>query len=319
MDSTAPGAVDRQGTRASAVSQTFTLGSDGFLWLKWFGSFFLAAAGFYLLYLLSKENDSPNGYFVPLSFAMTGLAGLVQWYFFRPRLEAWWIPVQAAAGFVLGYLQNYLYDNLSGWHEVHMGILVAAWVTGSLILGLVLIRNAHPGRREPVIPEIGARHNVFLLLLSISLLLAALSILMLVREIYEFQRILLFLYAITGSLAGVSFFIVRDIPRNFGFISLAISLVLEAVILVQLALEQEPSRIYQMTAALPALASGLFFLLHRETWGSFGYLLLAGMLLMVGVVGVLDYSYGWEFTAPSLMIAALFAAPAAVFFLIRRK
>lgn len=288
-------------------------------WLKWTGTFLLAALGFYLLYYPSIQYDAPTYFFSTFSFVVTGLAGLAQWWFFRPRLESWWAPVQAAAGFVLGYLQKYLHENVSGWHEVHIGLLVAAWVTGSLVLGLILIRNAQTERREPIIPEIGARHNVFLLLLSISLLLAALSILMLVGEIYEFQRILLFLYAITGSLAGVSFFIVRDIPRNFGFISLAISLVLEAFILVQLALEQEPSRIYQMTAALPALASGLFFLVHRETWGNFSYLLLAGYLLIVGVVGVLDYSYGWEFTAPSLMIAALFAVPSAVFFLIRRK
>lgn len=51
---------------------------------------------------------------------------------------------------------------------------------------------------------------------------------------------------------------------------------------IKLAQELDPSRIFQI---ISALASGLFFLAYQETRGSFGFLLLAGYLVMNGVVG----------------------------------
>jgi hypothetical protein len=289
-------------------------------WLKWTGTFLLAGLGFYLLYFLSTQNDESTYYFSSFSFAMTGLAGLAQWWFFRPRLETWWVPVQAAAGFVLGFLQKYLHENVSAWHEVHMVPLAAVWILGSLIVGLVLLRNAQPERRAPAVPEMGARQSIFLLLLSISLLLAALSLLLAVGEMYgPLLQIAGFLFALTAVLAGVLFFVGKDMPRNFGFVSLAVFLVLDGVDAIQLVLELDPYTIYGMIAALPALASGLFFLFQRETWRSFGFLLLAGYLVMRGVVGVLDYTYGWESFVPGLTIAALFAILAAAFLLFRKK
>lgn len=248
---------------------------------------------------------------------MTGLAGLAQWYFFRPGLEAWWIPVQAAAGFVLGYVQIYLYDNVSGWYEIHMGLLVAAWIVVSLAVGLVLLHNPPPAERTLPIVKAGARQNSFLLLLSIALVLAVVSNFLLVREMHDPLDIAWRLYALAAFVTGVSFFMVRNIPRNFGFISLAVFLILDAVNVTQLAFEMSPPMSYFMINALPAFAAAIFFLAQRETWRNAGFLLLSGYLVMNGLAGV--YAFDWEINRAFLTIASFLALPAAVVILLRKN
>jgi hypothetical protein len=269
------------------------------------------------LYFLSKANDNPTGYFAPFSFAMTGLAGLAQWYFFRPRLEAWWIPVQAAAGFVLGYVQKYIYDNVSGWYEIHMGLLVAAWIVVSLAVGLILLQNPLPAERASPIVTSGARQNRFLLLASITLLLAAVSNFLLVREMYDPLDIAWRLYALAAFVTGVSLFFVKSIPRNFGFISLAIFLILDSILVIQLAFELNPPGYFFTINALTAFAAAFFFLAQRETWRDAGFLLLSGHLLMNALSGV--YVYDWEINRAFLTIASFLAVPAALVFLLRKS
>ncbi|HJS19778.1 MAG TPA: caspase family protein [Anaerolineales bacterium] len=304
---------------ASTSSHDGGFALDSAFWLKWLGTVMLSAAGFYLLYYLSVTNDDPY-YIVTLSGVVTGLTGLAQWYLFRNWLEPWWVPVQVSIGITLGYLIYYLVENVGIWQKEHAGVLFAAWAIGSLIVGILLMRNAQPvSQRFSALPATGTRRNIFFTLLSSALILGAISNVLALLGMWDIVRIFWILYGITAIPAGISFFVKKDLPRNFGMVSLAVFLILDGINVEGLVIN-EYYPLYLFTAnAIPALASGIYFLARKETWRDFGFLMLSVYLVTNAGAGILVYDSGGDMNRAFALLASLFAVLAAGSFLIRGK
>ena len=171
---------DRPVDRPSASLQ---LTSDNSFWFKWIGTSILA-------FVFSVLFDNYNNYFdrsgtptlVLLFAAVTGLTSLIQWSLFRNRLAGRWIAENIAAGVALGLLHNYV-KSLGLWWEEHLGIVLVLWLVGNYVLGLFRIgKIQESSKNSSSVIEAGARQNIFLLLLSISLVLASIANILLVLE-----------------------------------------------------------------------------------------------------------------------------------------
>jgi hypothetical protein len=249
---------------------------------------------------------------------VAGVSSLIQWFFFRDRLGIWWVGVNAATGIGLGSLHKYLYSE-TGWGIGQQGILYAVWIIVNFVLGLILLRRAQEKSRDssPII-ETGARQNIFLALLSVSLVLGAISSIILVRELsYDLLRASWILYGTAAILTGISFIVKKEIPRNFGFITLAIFLLLDGINILRIAFNSDYPLYYFTLGGIFALVSGIFFISQKETWKNFGFIMSSGSLIMISAANMNVNSQDLNYTF--LIISTLFAVPAAVFFFLRKE
>ncbi len=167
--------------------------------------------------------------------------------------------------------------------------------------------------------ETGTRSNIFMIVLSASLILAAISNTLAKLEVYDTLHIFGFLYGISAILVSMTYFVKKDIPRNFGFVALAIYLFVDGIIVLILSINPEsPVVSFIPVDGIVALASGVFFISQKEAWKSLGFLMLSGYLILAGVAGLTFILYDSSVATTGWFISSFFAVPAAILFLLRK-
>jgi len=312
-------------TDSPSTSQGFVF--DQSFWFKWIGTTILGIVISIILYNYSLGHISS---FLIIQFGiLAGLISFMQWWVFRNRLESWWIAANTAAGAFLGGLLLYRKD-YHGWSVEDLAKLLAFWVIGNFVLGPILMRKTQ-GKptdfsasvtigSQAELMETGARQNIFAILLPIYLVLYAFVAFIVMRS-YAFSELLVnaswILYGFVSVLAGASFIRTKDVSRNFGFVALAIFLLLNGIIVELLfALNPDAALYFFLVPGMMALLSGMFFISQRDTWKNFRYIMLSGYLIFVSLVyfGVDEYYGSNTFS----IITAIFAVLAAVFFFLRK-
>ncbi len=302
--------INRPIENASAATK---LVFDRSFWLKWIGTVILAIVSSIALQKYHSTTDSLGAVRV-LFGAVAALTSLVQWFFFRSRLEFWWVSVNAVTGIGLGVLNKTLSDTI-GADELL--ILLAIWIVLNFIVGLMLLRGTQEKPRgSSSIIETGARQNIFLMLLSVSLIVGATLSASVIFDNSDYRQILGILYGISAVLVGVAFLRKKEIPRNFGFITLVIFLLFDGINVARsVSLSEYPSYYFTLNG-ITALAAGVFFISQREVWKNFGFLMASGSLLMTGLSGLVIYNTDLYIILLAAFI--LFAIPAAIFFILRK-
>jgi len=300
-------------------SVSHQLTTDNSFWFKWIGTSILA---FVFLVLFDNYNKSIYGSGEPalvlLFAALTGLSSLIQWSLFRNRLTGRWIAENIAAGAALGLLHNFV-KSLGLWWEQHLGIVLVVWLVGNYVLGLFRIgKIQESSKKSSSIIEAGARQNIFLLLLSISLVLASIANILLMLELYDSLNLLGILYGISAVLVSIeSVILKKDIPKNLGFITLSVFMFFDGINEVRLASNGGYPLYYFALNGIIALVSGFYFVSQGETWKNFGFIMLSGYLISTGVAGLtVNIS---ELYRSFLMTSILFSIPAAVSFFLRKE
>ena len=278
-------------------------------WTKWIGVTVLGTiVGILLVYFLE---DVSSLYLFPIQFSiLAGVTGLSQWFVFREHLKWRWIAGNMVVGALLGGINDFL-SSASGWGNSERDQLFVFWIVCMLVLAPQALRDKLPGRIVPV--ETSARRNIVLLLLSISLVVAAVGNVLLITE--RSPQIFWGMYAVCAIVTGALFFR-KGLPRNLGFIALAVGLILNGISVAFFVLDSSFSVYYFAFSGILALVSSVYFITHKETRGLPAFLLLSGYLLFDGLAGITApvpvVSY------PLLGIASIFAIITAVLFLIRR-
>jgi hypothetical protein len=322
--------VERVNLPADSPSVSQELVFDRLSWLKWSGTAFLGVIFSIILYNYSLSNFS---WAFALPFGITaGLTGLAQWWWFRNRLESWWIAASVAAGAFLGAVHYYLYTKGNWWFD-DFWKLSALWIIGSFVLGFILIRRTqeksirlssiHPLKPVIELIEAGPGQNILVMLLSIFLVLNALLIFM---EVFKESGLLSIpdsLRYASGRLTGIAsisvgIFIImkKEIPRNFGFIAFAIFAFLNGIIILIFTFNRYFPTHFITVPGMMSLLSSVFFVSQRETWKHLRYIMLSGYLIFVSSV----YFGVEEPTGTNIfsIITAIFALTAAVFFFLRK-
>ena len=176
------------------------------------------------------------------------------------------------------------------------------WAIGNLVLGPILMRRIQEKSRSgsPESPgpnstiefmEKGARQNIFTMILSIYLILAALLCLIVVirdNDLISLPDSLkdtsFILYGIAGVFVGISFISKKEIPRNLGFITFAVFAFLDGINAELYAfLGDYPINLFLLLGAI-SLTSGIFFISQREIWKNkiIGFMMLSGYLIALG-------------------------------------
>jgi hypothetical protein len=281
------------------------------------GTSILAIVFSLIFYYYNKSvGGSGTSLLVVLFVIVAGLSSLIQWSLFRERLD-WWVAENLVAGLVLGLLHNYIKDQ-SGWDwwDPHLGILLALWIIGNFALGPILMRRPQERSKDsPSIVDTGARQNIFLMLLSVTLILAAIANFSLVLDLSGLLNVSWILYGMAAILASLAFILKKEMLRNFGFITLAIFLFLDGINVELLALSSDHPLYYFMLNGILAIVSGIFFAAQRETWRNFGFIMLSGYLITLGAAGLSVYN---SLNTTFLIISAIFGVPAAIFFFLRK-
>jgi hypothetical protein len=258
------------------------------------GTTFLAIVFSFLLYDYVRSSSVSESFVSVILFAMvSGLSSLIQWFVFRNRLQIGWVAANAVAGMIFGGLHYYLYNH-SSWGTEHSGILLILWIIGNFAFGRSLLAETQEKFRnfssspsaEPVpkLIETGTRENFFLMLLSVSLVLSSLYTLVFLLDVYELQKPLLILYGLASISAGIAFILKKEIPRNFGFITLAIFLFLDGIItaLYTFNSDSPPHLLTALTGLLP-LFSGIYFIFQRQILKNVGFFILSISLISIGL------------------------------------
>jgi len=288
---------------------------DRSFWFKWIGTAILGIVLSAVLQQYHNAADGSAGAVRVLFGVVAALTSLAQWYLFRNRLEFWWVTVNAATGIGLGVFHKTLFDT-TGWGHENLLLLLGAWIILNFVLGLILLRRTQEKSKESPIIGDGARQNIFLLFLSLALILGAISSVLVIFKKYDYQQSFSILFSISAVLVSLSFLWKKEIPRNFGFITLAIFLLFEGINVAQNTLQSNYSPNYFTLNGIMALVSGVFFISHTEVWKNFGFLMVSGCLLVTGLSGfVAD-----DTTIYTVLLAVFifFAIPAATFFILRK-
>jgi hypothetical protein len=295
---------------------------EGSFWPKWIGCTVLAI----VLSLILYNYDHSTGVSTYPSFliwfaGLTGVSSLAQQFVFRNQLTLRWIVANTVMGAGLGWLQFYLFDN-SGWGKEHLGILLAVWLIVNFALGPVLMNKRQEKSKNfsslsSIRPtaewnRIDTRQNLFFIFLSTSLVLFALLVFSAGLGLTSAAGIFKVLHGIANILIGISFFLNKEVPRNFGFIALALFSLLFGLMIQ---LDYFASSIQQSWFSLPALLSllaGVFFASQKETRQDFAFLMLAGYLLSLSAAQItIDSSV---IDGIFSLISSLFGLAAAFFF-----
>jgi uncharacterized caspase-like protein len=287
--------------------------------LKWTGMAVLAIVLSFVLYNYDYSvGVSGAPVLLLLTGIVTGLSGLVQWLVFRSRLNIGWIGANIVAGVVLGVLHNFLF-NTTAWGKEHLGILLTAWLISNCILGQSLTRetqetskNSSSGRSAEMAAT-SSNPNLFFISLSLVLLIFSLRVFSIALLLTGAADLFTIILGAANIFVGIAFLLTREIPRNFGFIALAISSVLSGIMIELDYFTSDFTLSYFSIPALLFLASGIFFASQRETRTDFRFILLSGFLVTVSVAQITIDSA--DLSDAFSVIAALFAFPAAIFFL----
>lgn len=296
---------------------------DRSFWFKWIGTTILGVVISITLYFYAYDNLS---YQISIQLGiLAGLTSLLQWFAFRDRLGSWWIAANTLAGTVLGAVHFYLKEN-ADWGTEDLAKLLAFWVIGNFVLGLILMRkaqeNVSPALPIQSITEIGAHRNIFAILLPIYLILFA--FVAFINVLYEYGSISdslvnasLTLYGIVSILVGISFIRIKDIPRNLGFVALTIFLFLNGINVELFAFIPDFPDYFFPIPGMMALLSGIFFVSQKDTWKHLRYIMLSFYLLFVSLVyfGADAVNGTYIFS----IITAIFALLAAIFFFLRKE
>ncbi len=303
---------------------------DRSFWLIWSGTTIFAIVLSLILYFYALNNLS---YQISIQFgAFAGLSGLMQWLIFRKRLESWWVAVNTATGTILGGIHYYLFDT-TGWGNEDLGTLLVLWLIANFVLGPILMRISRPElpgpllalpiRSGPGLISTKTRQNIFVILLSMFLILYALV--SLVTMLIESGSLslpdslegpALALTGLAGIFAGLSVFRIKEVPKSFGFVALAIFLVSNGLIFELFALNPSSPSYHFLVPAMMALLAGAFFVSRKETWKRFSYITLSGYVIFISLV---YFGLGDLFgTTIFSMITIIFALLAAIFFVVRK-
>jgi hypothetical protein len=289
-------------------------------WLKWVGATVFVAV---ILNIL-VDNLYYGEIFksVPVLFGtFAGLVGLMQWFLFQNELERWWIPANVAAGLFVGFLFHFLADAYGWWNN---DILLTLFIIGNLVLGPILMSKAEEKSKKPtpIFPRkvswtaASTGLNIFFILLSSSLLLFVLLIFSAVLSLTSAVDIFTVLFGIANVLVAISFLLRNDIPRNFGFIALAISFLLSGIMLeLDFFTDNFQSSLFSIPAFL-SLLSGIFFFSQEETRKDFSFIMLSVYLISLGVAYITVDGSAIDTTFSG--IAAVSALLAAIFFFLRK-
>ncbi|HSJ85760.1 MAG TPA: caspase family protein [Anaerolineales bacterium] len=288
---------------------------DSRFWLQWIGTAVLGIVlGIPIFYYHTTIDQSlPN---LALLFgSATAVTALAQWYLFRNILEFWWVPVNAAIGLGFAGLHISLYNNI-GWGYEDVRKLLIFWSVINFVTGIVLLRSGPAGTAVSIFPQTGKARNLFLLLLSISLLASNLASIVYVWQGYDLAKYLWVPYGIVAIVAGISFWQSRT-PRNFGWITLVLFLLIDGANTALLGLNGEYPLYYFVLGGILAWAAAVYFAFHRETWKNVVYVLLTGYLIAVGLADVAVYDTS---ASPALLkIAVAFGILAAVLLLLQQQ
>jgi hypothetical protein len=309
------GSIIEKADKPWRVSKSPVLNSS--FWPKWIATIFPAILFSTMFYFYNLPSDIDAVKFFGLFMAVTGSSSAIQWFAFRENLKYSWIAANLAAGLALGLFHVYIYAQTSDWWGVHLSLLLSLWVLGNFSFGSMIIKDSQTDSQKPVIIENVGRSNIFIILLSVSLILGAISNVLLVWDLsYETLRICWALYGAAAVLTGLSFILKKEIPRNIGFIALALFLTLDGINVEQLAFDIDYPRYYFAVNSLLGFLSAIFFSLQKATWKNIGFGLLVGFIFTNSVAGLLVYNSDLSYIF--LIIASLFAIPAAILFLTRK-
>ena len=291
---------------------------EGAFWPKWIGTTILAVVLSVLFYYYNLSVSGAGTFLPVVLFAVVaGLSSLIQWFLFRERL-GWWVIGNLTAGLFLGLLHNYFNDVIAEWWDLHLRILLAVWILGNFVLGPILMnKRREKSKRFSSAPtaewtRIDTRQNLFFIFLSTSLILFALLIFSAGLGLTGAADIFKVLHGIANILVGISFFLKKEVPRNFGFIALAFFSLLFGIMIQ---LDYFTSSIPQPLFSLPALLSllaGIFFASQKETRQDLAFLALSGYLISLSAAQITIDSSGID--AIFSLISALFGLAAAFFF-----
>ena len=295
---------------------------EGSFWPRWIGCTVLSMVLSAILYNYDQSQGmSTYPSFFVLFAMLTGVSSLVQWFVFRNQLTLWWIAANTILGAVLGGLQYYLFNN-AGWGKEHLGILLAVWLIVNFALGPILMNKRQEKSKNfsslsSIRPSaewkrIDTRQNLFFIFLSTSLVLFALLVFSAVLGLTGAAGIFKVLYGIANILIGISFFLKKEVPRNFGFIALALFSLLFGIMIQ---LDYFASSMQQSWFSLPALLSllaGVFFASQKETRQDFAFLMLSGYLLSLSAAQITIDSSAID--GIFSLISSLFGLAAAFFF-----
>jgi hypothetical protein len=298
-------------------------------WFKWIGISVLGLIFLSIIFdydgtiISSGSYPFPGSYVVLILFSIVaGSLSFVQWFIFRDRLQDWWITANAATAIVLGLFHRSLYYADVGWEHVHLRIPLVVWLISNFVLGPILMQRTQkkssdfssPVASKPTtkLAETGTRQNIFFISLSLSLILFFLVIFSTVFSLTSAQDIFTILLGIANILVSLAFLARKEIPRNFGFISLAFSSFLYGIFIeINYSIPDFSLSLFSIPAFI-SLSSGLFFITQAETRKDFKFIALSGFLISVGVAQIAqDISAIYNSFS---IISALFALVAAIFF-----
>jgi hypothetical protein len=321
--------LDKRSAPAHTPIVAQSSGADILLWSKWI---VIAIVGFSILrplqiYLYDYKIITS----VPILFALViGIVSLVQWFVLRNQLRNWWIAGNLAGGILLGGFTNLLYETSEWWGK---DILFIVLFIANFILGSILLRKTQEEQgkdsqaiaAEPLTPFIEAnpRQNLFVMLLSIFLIVFGFRSLITVASDSGFfytpdglANASWTLYGILSILAGVSFFLTKDMPRNFGLVMLAAFLILNGIIVEVFTFAHESSLYLFNLPGIASLLASVYFVTQRETWKYLRSILLCCYLILVSLVYFgADISYNSFVFSILTVISALLAG---VFFFLRK-
>jgi hypothetical protein len=120
---------------------------------------------------------------------------------------------------------------------------------------------------------------------------------------------------LSGILLGVLFFLKSDIPRNLGWVSIALFAILTAVIGVYVVRDESADHFFGVPGVM-ALLAGLYFVSRQDTWKYFRYISLSFFLVLVSLLnfGISEYYATYIFSVVTGILALL----AGIFFLLRK-
>jgi uncharacterized caspase-like protein len=267
---------------------------DSSFWWKWIGIAvlaILASAQFYS-YHISVEGASAA--VLAVLFAMiAGASSLLQRFLVPNRFTMWWVVGNLGAAIVLGLLQKFLFDRYDWWEREDLGLLLLFWGMANFIGGLIYVQNGRedPQNISPVVKfktnanrmDIETRENIFFVSLSLSILLFSLMVFSDRFGLTGTADILMVLLGIANVLVCALFFLKNDMPRNIGFIALAISSLLFGIFIeLELFTSSFKLSLYTIPALL-SLLSGIFFATQKEMQRDLRFLLLSAFLILLGI------------------------------------
>jgi uncharacterized caspase-like protein len=295
---------------------------------KWIGTALAAVLFSLVFYWYNVSIYSADDPLIVVEFAaVTGISSLIQWFVFRDRLKIGWVGANTIAGIALGLLHNYLYG-IQGldWWSLHLGILLAVWLVGNFVLGRTLVE----GTREetnissatlPIEPGTewmgtGARPNIFLMLVSVSLAFSALYTFLFISDVSDLLKPTLLLYDIAAILVGVALILKKEISRNFGFVVLAIFSSWDGINTLLYSINSGYPPAMMTLSGILSLSSGIYFLFQRQILKHIGFLMLSGYLISISLAYF--FSTGLPIFKTFLVISAVFAVPAAILLFLDR-